>query len=75
MPKTNWMSVDSADLDQIPHFVASDLGLHCLLRPVCHNTLGKHGKICKKINKAVGNYACIHWKHVISFAEMIEKLL
>ena len=27
---------DSVDLDQMPHFVASDLGLHCLLRPVCH---------------------------------------
>ena len=28
----------SVDTDQMPHSVASDLGLHCLLRPVCPNT-------------------------------------
>ena len=27
-----------ADRDQMPHSVASDLGLHCLLRPVFPNT-------------------------------------
>ena len=26
------------DPDQMPHSAASDLGLHCLLRPVCPNT-------------------------------------
>ena len=27
--------------------VASILGLHCLLRPVCPNTYGKHGNLVK----------------------------
>ena len=27
-----WVA-SNVDLDQMPHFVASDLGLHCLLRP------------------------------------------
>ena len=26
---------NSADYDQMQHSVASDLGLHCLLKPVC----------------------------------------
>ena len=26
---------NTVDPDQTPHSVASDLGLHCLLRPVC----------------------------------------
>ena len=30
---------NSADPDQMPHSVASDLGLHCLLRPVCPSVL------------------------------------
>ena len=29
---------NSVDPDQMPHFVASDLGLHCLQRPLCPNT-------------------------------------
>ena len=35
--------------DQSLHIAASDLGLHCLLMPICQNTLGKYG-ICL-INK------------------------
>ena len=31
------------DPDQTLHSVASDLGLHCLQRPVCHNTSGYYG--------------------------------
>ena len=38
---------NSVDLDEMPHFVASHLGLYCLLRPVCTNTYGKYGKICE----------------------------
>ena len=38
------MSV-SVDPDQMPHFVASDLGLHCLLRHICLNILGKYGNL------------------------------
>ena len=30
----------SVGTDQTPHSVASDLGLHCLLRPFCPNTKG-----------------------------------
>ena len=29
--------VNSVDPDQTLHFAASDLGLHCLLMPVCLN--------------------------------------
>ena len=31
---------NSVDPDQMLHSVASDLGLHCFLRPVCPNYLG-----------------------------------
>ena len=34
---------NSVDPDQMPHNVASDLGLHCLLRPVCPNTKEYYG--------------------------------
>ena len=34
---------NSADPDEMPHSVASHLGLYCLLRPVCPNTYGKYG--------------------------------
>ena len=33
-----------SDPNQMPHSVASDLGLHCLLMLVCSNTLGYYGK-------------------------------
>ena len=32
---------NSVDPDEMPHSVASHLGLHCLLRPVSLNTYGK----------------------------------
>ena len=35
--------INSIDPDQMPHSVASDLGLHCLLRPVHLNILSKYG--------------------------------
>ena len=31
----------SVNPDKTPHSAASDQGLHCLLRSVCSNTLGK----------------------------------
>ena len=34
---------NSVDPDQTPYYVASDRGLHCLLRSVCENTKGKYG--------------------------------
>ena len=36
--KTAGGVANSVDPDQMPHFAASDLGQHCLLRPVCPNT-------------------------------------
>ena len=34
---------NSVDPDQTPRSREYDLGLHCLLRPVCPNTYGKYG--------------------------------
>ena len=34
---------NSVDLDQMPHSVASDLGLHCLQWPICPNTKEHYG--------------------------------
>ena len=34
---------NSADLDQMPHSTATDLGLQFLLRRVCPDTQGKYG--------------------------------
>ena len=36
---------NSVDPDQTPQSAASDLGLHCLQRPICSNTSGCYG-IC-----------------------------
>ena len=38
---TAGLVVNSADPDQMPHSVASDLGLHCLLRSVSPNFWSK----------------------------------
>ena len=37
-----WQS--SVESDQMPYSVGFDLGLHCLLRSVCPNTLNYYGK-------------------------------
>ena len=42
-----WVSGKQCHHDQMPHSVAPDLGLHCLLRPVCLNTYSKYGKLNK----------------------------
>ena len=36
---------NSADPDEMPHSVASHLGLHCLLTPVCPNTYSKYSTL------------------------------
>ena len=36
---------NSVDSDQTPRSAASDLCLHCLLRPVCSNTYSKYGNL------------------------------
>ena len=39
--------MNSVDQDQMPQNVASDLGVHFLLRPFCPNTFDKYGIRCK----------------------------
>ena len=39
MPKNGQAWANSVDKDQMLYSVASDLGLHCLLRPIHPNTL------------------------------------
>ena len=41
--KTAGQVANSVDPDQMPHSVASDQGLHCLLKPICPNISGKQG--------------------------------
>ena len=44
-PKTARLVANNVDPDQTPHYAASDLGLHCLPRPVCPNAYGKYGNV------------------------------
>ena len=39
-----WQGVQTTD--QMMHSMASDLGLHSLLRPICLNTWGKYDTCC-----------------------------
>ena len=50
---------NSVDPDQMLHSAASDLGLHCLQRPICPSTEGNYGIIsyCVFTNIAV---SCPH---------------
>ena len=41
-----WVA-NRVDPDQMLHSAASDLGLHCLLRPICPNTKSKYGNMIK----------------------------
>ena len=43
---------NSVDPAQMLHYTASDLGLHCLLRPVCPNAKSRYGTL--SYNKALG---------------------
>ena len=36
------MYANSVDPDQMPHSATSDLGLHCLQRPICPNSQGHY---------------------------------
>ena len=58
MSKSCWIS-DSVDPDQLPHSVASDLGLHCLLRLVCPNTWEKYDKSVLINDMKVINRSCL----------------
>ena len=41
---------NSVDPDQTPQNVASDLGLHCLQRPICPNSWCYNGNIGNKVD-------------------------
>ena len=45
---------NSVDPDQMPHSVASDLGLHCLQTPICPSTYGYYGKTYANLSKVAG---------------------
>ena len=45
MHKNGWMKDNGVDPNEIPHPVASDLGLLCLLRPFCLSTHSKYGDL------------------------------
>ena len=45
----NGKPVNNVDPVQTPRSAASDLGLHCLLRPFFRNTLGKYSNLIKSI--------------------------
>ena len=55
---------NSVDPDQTPHSAASDLGLHCLLRPVYYDTKVKYGMTANKCTRPImSKYT---WKYVCS---------
>ena len=41
--KKDWNMANSVDPDQMPHSAASNLGLHCLQRPICPDTKCYYG--------------------------------
>ena len=45
---------NSVDPDQMLHSAASDLGLHCLQRPICPNTLVITVNLMQKFNQMDG---------------------
>ena len=47
---------NSVEPDETPHSMASHLGLHCLLRPVCPNTYGKCGNCSIKKELCLPDY-------------------
>ena len=44
MCSSTWRVANSLDPDQTPFIVASDPGLHYLLRPVCPSIWGRYGR-------------------------------
>ena len=79
---------NSVDLDQMPHSVASDQGLHCLLKLVCPNTLGYNGSIfsvCQYIlpismilytdNKSLDQTDCMHKLIWVFFVPIVQRIL
>ena len=50
---------NSVDPDEMPHFVASHLGLHCLLMPVCPNTYGKYRRYVLKFELYFNTCWCV----------------
>ena len=53
--------VKSGDPDQILQSMASNLGLHCFLRPVCPNTKGYYGKLqIRCFLYCIDIFLCLH---------------
>ena len=49
-PNISGLVANSLDPNQTPHYVASDLGLLCLLKSVCPNNIqGKYGNSLRKL--------------------------
>ena len=46
----------------MPHFAASDLGLHCLLSPVCPNIYGYYSIVTEYLNVETKHNFCINCK-------------
>ena len=57
----------SVDPDQMPHFAASDLGLLCLLKPVCSNTQGFYDMTVTSLLKT-------EWEIQYTTATVFEKV-
>ena len=55
----------------MPHYLASDLDLHCLLRPVCPNTSGYYGTL--KVNIEFHNITRHHCNMTESIASTVCK--
>ena len=62
---------NSVDPDELLHFAASHLGLHCLLRPVCPNTYGKYSMSLSKLFKSYWDNVwvilkgSVHWSAIV----------
>ena len=78
---------NSEDPDQTPRSAASDLGLHCLLRCTCSNTLTKNGnniltspeltfvrQKCK-YNPVFLPTTCILYMAIVHFVGMVKILV
>ena len=57
---------NSVDPDQMLHSFASDLGLHCLMRPICLNTLGKYGSHSPQQIRRLFLFLFVHHRFMFS---------
>ena len=62
---------NNVDPDEMPRFVMSHLGLHCLLRHVCPNTYRKNGTFKFNIKHSLGKISRQHINGIFLFSEKI----